>query len=159
MSEPVPIKYPYKGNVRWAFFKWADIPDANDKSRVYLRRLRVLQTPLFAIYLHWIYLPDRDRDPHDHPCNFWSFIVRGGYNELVFTHPHSRVGKEIQQRRFSLHKMPIEFAHRILTLKPNTITLCCFGRRRREWGFWTPAGFVNFNDYADAGRGADPFGA
>jgi hypothetical protein len=157
----VPVKHPYE-SVRWAFFKWADIADAKDEQRTYLRRLRIVQTPWGAIYLHWIYLPDDDRDPHDHPCNFWSFVVRGGYREVLY--PYVRVARDFSQRfndwrRWSLHKMPIEQAHRITHLEPGTITLVFFGRRQREWGFYTADGFVPFTEYARAGEGADPFGA
>jgi hypothetical protein len=36
------------------------------------------------MYVHWIYQPDDDRDPHDHPWPFVSFVIRGGYAERLF---------------------------------------------------------------------------
>lgn len=158
----VPVKHPYVGSIRWAFMRWADIPDGTDPGRTYLRRLRVLQTPRFAIYLHWIYLPDEDRDPHDHPCNFWSMVVRGGYTEQVY--PYVRVRRDFATkvktwRRGSVHKMPYDQAHRITHIRPGTVTLVAFGVRRQSWGFWTSDGFVPYTQYQRAGEGADPFGA
>lgn len=145
----IPVKYPYKGNVRWAFMKWADIESAIYPGEVYLRRLRILQTPWFAFYLHFIYEPDLDRDPHDHPCNFWALIVRGGYIERVFdaVRQGDYRSQILTQKRGSIHKMPIEYAHQIISLRPDTITLCFFGRRQRRWGFWTSNGFVDYETY------------
>jgi len=135
---------------RWAFWKWFDIPDRNDPSQVYLRRLRVFQTPWLAMYVHWIFLPDGARAPHDHPWNFWSLILRGGYSEMFYPYPHVARDLHMHARewnRWSWHKMPRESAHNILTLQPGTITLVFTGKRRRVWGFWTDDGFVPFNEY------------
>jgi hypothetical protein len=155
MTEPyVPVKYPYVGGISWAFLKWADIEDANDPNRVYLRRLRVLQTPWFAWYIHWIYLSDKDRDPHDHPFAFWSFILRGGYEERLYPiepgvgltdgHYHKR-----RWLPMSWHKMPQNLAHMITDLYPGTITMIFAGRKQEagRWGFYTPA-YVNYKEYS-----------
>jgi hypothetical protein len=157
----VPVRWPYKGDVRWAFLKWADIESAIYPGYVYLRRLRIFQTPWFALYLHFIYEPDLDRDPHDHPCNFWSLIVRGGYKERVYKwlHDHDHTPTHNRWNRWTLHYMPVAWAHQITDLVPGTITLCWFGRRSRRWGFWTSAGFVPSEDYARTGTAPDPFGA
>lgn len=146
----VPVKHPYVGGTRWNFMKWADIPDARDINRVYLRRLRVLQTPRFAIYLHFIYLPDEDRDPHDHPFNFWSFVVRGGYSERLWrigSIPKPWQARTKTWRAGSLHRMGIDQSHMIDSLLPGTITLVLAGRKQKDWGFWTQHGYVSWRDY------------
>lgn len=159
----VKVKYPYRTDVRWAFLKWGDIPDTEDPKRVYLRRLRIFQTPWFAFYLHFIYLPD-DQAPHDHPCNFWSLILRGGYTERFYRDPglfeRSRFyGPSSPETftvrnwtRWTVHGTPTSAAHRITVLEPRTISLCLFGRRRRDWGFWTQDGFVPQKVYREAKR-------
>lgn len=154
------VKYPYVGNIRWAFFKWADIESAFFPGHVYLRRLRIFQTPWFALYLHFIYEPDLDRDPHDHPCNFWAWIVRGGYKEDVYYWGPARIPRTQVWRRFSIHKMPVIAAHQIRELHGKTVTLCWFGRRQRQWGFWTPEGFVDQVTYRKLHKNtsSDPFG-
>ncbi len=151
-ANDIPIKYPYKGGTRWNFMQWADIPDARNPHAVYLRRLRIIQTPWFAFYLHWIFKTDEDRDPHDHPFVFWSFIVRGGYTERLwrivpggvrYTQSYDR-----RWNRFSLHKMDQQTAHMIQTIQPGTITLVMAGKKtgNGRWGFYTP-GFVRWQDY------------
>src|SRR5262249_52489700 len=133
---------------RWAFMRWADIESAQQPGRVYLRRLRIIQTPWAALYLHFIFEADYDRHPHDHPCNFWSLVLRGGYTEQVYTMSENLYFNEVTwRRRWSIHKMPIEAAHRITVLAPRTVTLCLFGRRQRNWGFWTEGGFVEWQEY------------
>lgn len=140
---------------RWSVLRVFDIPDKNDPSRVYLKRLRILQTPWFGFYIHWVYLPDSDRDPHDHPWTFWSFVARGGYTEVLTDreHPlHLRTHK-----RWSLHQMPTDKAHKISTLLGPTITVLLVGRRKRDWGFWTEDGWVPWREYNAAENGPDPF--
>lgn len=148
-TKQVPVKHPYIGGTRWAFMKWADIPDARDESLVYLRRLRIVQTPWFAIYLHFIYNSDEDRDPHDHPFFFNSFVVRGGYIERLFTNPRRGLDKFVTQRhaRWSMHSMPLQSAHIITDLEPDTTTLVFCGPKTKDWGFWTPEGFVPWQEY------------
>lgn len=153
MSTDVPIKYPYIGGTRWNFLTWADIPDARNPKMAYLRRLRILQTPWFALYLHWIFKTDDDRDPHDHPFVFRSFIVRGGYTERLW---HIAPGKmrsircfDRRWNRFSWHKMDQRHAHMIQTIVPGTITFIVAGPKRENgrWGFYTERGFIPWKDY------------
>jgi hypothetical protein len=152
----VPVKYPYIGGTRWNFMKWADIPDARDIKRVYLRRLRILQTPWFALYLHFIYMPDEDRDPHDHPFSFKSLIVRGGYTEQVWPTCDCKIGKHLLGReeisartwkRGSIHRTSRNVAHMITTLKPGTITLVWAGAKKQEWGFYPGGLFEPWQSY------------
>lgn len=149
ITRNVPVKYPYVGGTRWNFMTWADIPDARDESRVYLRRLRVLQTPWFAIYLHFIFQSDQDRDPHDHPFVFRSLVVRGGYTETLFPDPEHAKGvtKDLTHRRWLWHKMPLRAAHMITDLKADTVTLVFCGAKVKDWGFWTDAGYVPWAQY------------
>lgn len=138
---------------RWAFMQTLDILAKDDSGDVYLHRLRILQTPFFAFYLHDLNLPDSDRDPHDHPWNFTSIILRGGYTEEVFDNQYEclegayRKPRRNTWKRWSIHKMTTEKAHRILTVEPKTVSLVIVGRRKRDWGFWTSQGWVAWQDY------------
>jgi hypothetical protein len=125
--------------------RWFEVPDARNPERVYLRRLRLIQTPWFGLYLHWIYAPDRDRDPHDHPWWFASWVLRGGYVEDVWT---TRLRwRQHVRGRFSVHHMLTHHAHAIKSIEPGTITAVLVGPRCREWGFWTPEGWVHWRRY------------
>jgi len=151
------VKYPYIGGTRWNFMKWADIPEARDRRYVYLRRLRIVQTPWFAVYLHWIMQPDEDRDPHDHPFAFWSLIVRGGYTERVWRvlrgqtllHAIDHGYTHNVWSRWSWHKMDQDHAHMVSHLQPGTITLVVAGPKRANgrWGFYTSDGFIAWKPY------------
>jgi hypothetical protein len=146
MTAPA-VKYEYRSTVRWAFMQWADIPDAQDPSRVYLRRLRILQVPMFALYLHFIYVPDGDRDPHNHPMNFWSFVIRGAYFEQRYRRDGSHIGTRLR-RRGTLAHTTIDDFHRIASIRRSpTITLLFVGKRSQSWGFLTPDGYVDKLEY------------
>lgn len=140
------VKYPYVGSIRWAFFRWADIESAAYPGKVYLRRLRLVQCPLFAIYVHWIYQRDDDQDPHNHPMNFWSLILKGGYIE------HRWAGGFLgtrQRRRWSAAHTTMDTYHRIVALfERPTVTLLLVGKRSKSWGFLLPDGtHVDYREY------------
>lgn len=136
-----------EAGARWAFMRRFTIYK-NDA--IYLDRLRIVQTPWFGVYLHRIEQPDLDRDPHDHPWSFASCVLRGGYTEQF--HPAPLVHRDLhvstrRWSRWSWHRMDVTAAHRIRAVDPRTVTLVLVGRRRRDWGFHTEAGFVGWRDY------------
>lgn len=139
---------PTKGG-RWALWLWQDImcTDNRDLDALYLKRLRIIQTPWFALYLHHILEADHDPDPHDHPFNFWSLVLRGGYFERLYPGRESRDSSVVHYWPMSFHKMSKYAAHRITDIRPNTWTLIFVGRRTQDWGYWTMDGFVQFAEY------------
>lgn len=136
---------------RWAFNERFLIGAENPAGPM-LERWRLVQTPWFGIYVHFIYREDLDRDPHDHPWNFFSIVLRGVYEEertADIRRPH-----KVDLRRFTdsswlnrMHFFPLRSAHRIIWVMPGTVTLCIVGRKRRDWGFWTSYGWVEYRDY------------
>jgi hypothetical protein len=130
----------------WALGRRFDIMDANDPTQLYLRRWRLIQTPWFALYLHKVLLPDDDRHMHDHPYNFSSLVLRGGYKEVVDYGDGWSWGRS--HKAGSIHHMKAEWLHKIVSLKRvPTWTLLFVGRRRRTWGFWTENGWVAWHNY------------
>lgn len=127
----------------WAFWRWFNILDPYGD--LYLRRLYVIATPWFSVMIHWIVAPDPDRDPHDHPWSFYSFIWRGGYYEWVY--PQDGRKQLHRHERWSGHLMRAEGVHKIEEVEEGTITVVITGPRRREWGFSTPGGWVHYKDY------------
>ena len=140
----------------WGVWKWIVIPDRSDPESDYLRRLQLIQTPWGGVQLHWILLPDTDRDMHDHPRTFLSFIVRGGYEEEYVKVAEGKVVDPLvlsaTRTRLSLHRVTRGIAHRITSVRPGTVTLVAKGPFRREWGFYTPEGFVSWRDYGSEVR-------
>lgn len=125
------------GRSRFGFMEYHEIADIMDESSVYLRRWYILRTPWFGVYLHNILRPDTDRHLHDHPWNFWSFVLKGGYTESV-PDRMSRWGLHRLRiwERWSVHRLRATDSHRIVHLLPHTWTLILVGRRQRDWGFW-----------------------
>lgn len=150
-----------KSSPRWALFKSFDVFAKDGTEDVYLHRLRIVQTPWFGLYVHDLNLPDADPDPHDHPWNFWSLVLRGGYSEEIHYDPlktkvtvnngTSRVTYNRRWNRMTLHGMGRQYAHRITSVLPKTKTLVFVGRRSGEWYFWTDSGPVLWSDYIKPG--------
>lgn len=120
---------------------------------LYLWRLRIFECPLFGIYLHKIYRPDRDRDLHDHPWPFMSFILRGAYIEEHFC-PGTLCGPGRHTNRIFVKwfnwKKKATDAHRISSILgcgDPVWTLVLRGRRQRNWGFYTEDGWVPNEEY------------
>lgn len=138
---------------RWAFLEGLDIGADGDP---YLDRLRIIQTPLFGIYLHHIHRPDRDPDPHDHPWGFASVVLAGWYRELVWPDKKNRGDfGERWRNRWSLGRLNRRAAHIITDIGGPLWTLVLTGPRRGDWGFWTPAGCVGWREYVSKAVG-DP---
>ena len=165
--------------IRWAFMRKYEIPDVEHPEQTYLRRWRVIQTPLFALYLHHILLPDGDRDLHDHPYPFASLTLKGGYTEErvqldterwirggqgyvserrvvadFIKRPDPQVREEtvlVTHRPGRLNFVPTTAAHRIRfhRAEGGTWSLMFVGPRTRTWGFWTAEGFVPHPEYHD----------
>lgn len=126
------------GRTNWAIMASFDI---SCDDGLYLRRLRIIQTPWFGVYLHEMHAPDADRDLHDHPYDFYSVILKGGYWEQVNETPaedYSTVRDTVGGwPRWSGHLMKKTWAHRIINLiEVPTYTLVFVGKRTRDWGFW-----------------------
>lgn len=134
---------------KWAFNATMLIRCTNDEP--YLFRRRIIQTPWFGVYLHDIFEPDTDQDPHDHPWTFWSFVVRGEYTEQLHLIPHVDLSVARLQawKRWSLHRMDRATAHRIVSAAPNLRTLIFVGKRHKDWGFFTQpwGGWVPWQEY------------
>lgn len=154
---PPDIKYPYKASVNWSFMQIMDIEDSINPNKTYLRRLILFKTPLCAVYIHWIYTPDRDRDMHNHPMNFWSWVIKGGYLERRMTMlsikgfpvkmPSAVMTRE--RKRWSIARTVKTDFHSITNLSKTwpTVTVLFCGRRTQDWGFITNEGFVDQTTY------------
>ena len=115
-----------------------------------LRWWMIPRNSFFNVYLHKFLRDDIDRALHDHPWTSLSLVLRGGYYEITdkgkrWYGPASLIFRSATHR------------HRIVLPKPGrpAWTLFMTGRKRREWGFWCPQGFVPWRDFVaadDAGR-------
>lgn len=97
----------------------------------------------YRIHIFW--RGDRDIHPHDHPNDFWTFPLRG-YWEDVFD-PRDGRRRLNYVKPFRWHFRPAEYAHRVLGATRHArwipdhftggfITLVKEGPEKRRWGFW-----------------------
>lgn len=144
----VPIQH--GASRHWAWLVRYMIPD--EEGDDYVRRLRIVQTPWFGIYLHDIIAPD-EQDLHDHPWWFMGVILRGGYAEEVAETraPFADVRHRVR-RRWSIAQVRLDECHRITYVMENTRTLILVGPRVRDWGFYTEDGWVFWKDYQRLGK-------
>lgn len=109
----------------------------------------ILRTPWGTLRLHRILREDTDRDLHDHPFDFASLVVSGGYVEV--SRGTSR-GLVVRVRRpGSVARRRAEDAHAIREVFPGTWTLVLSGAYRRKWGYTTAQGWVYWRDYHGVG--------
>lgn len=141
-------------SARWAFMEKFAVPDYDRPDRNYLTRWRLIQTPWFGIYLHRFDGPDPRPTLHDHPWNFRSLVLLGGYEEaLTYAEgPPGLHGSWAQRRAGRWNRKHAEDTHTITELwRVPTWTLMLVGRRRREWGYVDPDGtWTRFDLHAHA---------
>lgn len=93
-------------------------------------------------YLHWLCV-DTNEKPHNHPWDFESTILRGGYTEQVFwLNEHDELQSETRTYRagdVNISKRS-EF-HRVIEVEPNTLThiICGQASEGNAWAFLDPA--------------------
>jgi hypothetical protein len=125
--------------------------DAADGRR-YMTRYYLARTRRYSVRLHRLWTSDPGRDLHDHPWDYTSCILSGGYRE---TTPD---GTAEYQAPAILHR-PAEWLHRLDLLDGAPVwTLVATGPVRRTWGFSTAAGWQAWHDYEGAGDIGDERG-
>jgi hypothetical protein len=109
-----------------------------------MHRYTLFKCKWFRIFLHNIVANDADPH-HDHPWDFVSFILKGGYFDTNLATPYPtpsnwrKPGSIIRHKAEDAHKIEL----RNISGGPGTTkeyvpawSLVIAGRTRREWGFW-----------------------
>ena len=131
---------------RYKLWHRFNVPDTENPSEDYLRRIYFIECPLFSILLHRLGGPDRSLDMHDHPWSFVSIILRNSYLEMYETWSNRVDARFVNWVNFKRLTTP----HRIVALeypdRPCWTLLFC-GPRSRDWGFHTKRGWVLYTKY------------
>lgn len=140
---------------RWGFLSGIDIGADGDP---YLDRLRLIETPWFAVFLHHIHRPDKDPDPHDHPWWFASVVISGQYVDEFW--PDKRnpdVSYHRYHGRWILRCLSRKSAHLIKDIEGPLWTLVVTGRSygSESWGFWVDGKGVQWRVYISANGGQE----
>jgi hypothetical protein len=114
------------------------------------------------VRLHHIVTKDYDHHLHDHPFDFWSLVLTGGYIEVqpltrgpcFYQPPGSYVTDDLREEVRPRYRYAGSLAfvracdrHRIVSVLPNTWTLVFASPLRQWWGFYTPVGKIHWRDY------------
>ena len=103
-------------------------------------------------YLHVFHRPDGDPWAHDHPFDFGSLVLWGGYTEMAWTgETLGRFNYRLNRHQIepylvpthrgwlSWRRVPAEHVHTITALdRTPTVTLVLRGPKRRDWSFHVP---------------------
>lgn len=117
----------------------------------YLTVITFWSTKLKNYCLHWFHRGDEDPDCHDHPFDFSSLILWGGYRE------YAPDGTFIMRGFLSFARHEATHKHRVELLGKRCLTLCVKTKPYREWGFWPDHGkrFVHWRKYI-VDKGMEP---
>lgn len=104
-----------------------------------------------GLYIH-LFIGDDTADTHDHPKRFTSIGLWGSYTEEViedvgFATRH----RIIQYKAPWFRRFGPDHRHRLTLDSTFCWTLVKVGREVRDWGFYTPSGWVDWRDYEPHG--------
>jgi hypothetical protein len=98
---------------------------------------RVLQNFGIAVRVHEILSSDYDRSPHNHPWDYWTLILSGGYEEHEYTDDGHYVashwrgpGTFLRKRAESMHRLEIR------PYGDPVVTLFVTFKQTNKWGFY-----------------------
>jgi hypothetical protein len=124
---------------------------------LHFKRWRIIETPWFNIYIHKICQSDKDKDPHDHPWNYRTIILKGAYKEMLCqTYEDTSTGESIRRihrisvkefHRWNSVKRKWYDGHKIELISAPVWTLVITGKHRGVWGYITDKGWVDSLTY------------
>jgi len=110
---------------------------------LHFRRYRILETPIFNIYIHKIYKHDEDDHLHSHPWSMLVFVLDGSYAEEV-----KGEEKLVLARMYSFRYRSVKMFHKIKKLfEPVVTTLVFTFGKKVAWGYDVDGKFVDHESY------------
>lgn len=111
-----------------------------DGDSAYMTRYSLPRIGPLRLAVHVFHRSDAD-DLHDHPWAFMSIVLWRGYIEQTDS------GRKRKWPGMILFRKA-EHRHRVELIDgKKSVTLVAFGKRWRDWGFWTPLGWKQFEQY------------
>lgn len=123
-----------------------EIPDRTDPDQIYIKRYHTADKQENASwFLHNIKLPDRDRNPHNHPYSWQLSILLGApYTEEYFDLRYGMETRTKRRRVRFFNWIPGNRYHKITELHGDVWTIFIHGPKHgKSWGFWTEIGHVH----------------
>ena len=118
---------------------------------LHFKRWAIIECKWFNIYIHYIGHSDMDKHPHNHPWEFTTFILKGGYvskNYFPFPLITNSVIKYTQEcLPLDRVKGSIDIYHKIRLIRP-TYTLVFTGPRiNNDWGYLVDGKHIDAEEY------------
>lgn len=139
----------------------------HENGSLYMGRWALFETRWLSARVHYIASADDDRALHDHPWNFVSLVLQGGYVEARPRSVEPCFGEVVQpapmgessvvraeqvdmtcRRAGALAFRHATDRHRVVAVQRGTYTLFVYGPARQWWGFYTPEGKIHWQDFA-----------
>lgn len=99
-------------------------------------------TGYWSARLHHINREDHDRELHNHPFNYRTFVVRGWYDEVYLNAQGAEVTRRISAGQTADSNGTF---HRIARVSPGGVwTVFVMGKNTGKWGFRVPKGHGRF---------------
>jgi hypothetical protein len=118
----------------------------HEKSVHYEANKEVKSKLPFRLFVHRFSQPDQDRNLHNHPWEFFvSLIIKGGYSEVKSSDSHTVWLNNYRAPSFnfvSKHEY-----HKIVYVKPGTITVVFSWGKGRKWGFLSNGRHIPWKEY------------
>lgn len=110
----------------------------------------------YTIRVHHFLRADKERDRHNHPWPFRTFIAKGWYDEEAALWRGPGLPREEINTRVSAgdtYARSVMDAHRVVKVSDGGVwTIVITGKKRRPWGFYVGAQcekWVDADDYAE----------
>lgn len=139
-------------------FERQDVYDQSGDGSVYLRRWFIYkhknpEKMTRRLMLHKFYRGDVDIDHHDHPWDFTSLILKGGYWEESFRNVETGKAAMTWYKPLSLIRRAADWAHRVVLPEGQTCwTLVMTSPKKRSWGFYTVNGWCPWRRYVNGDK-------
>lgn len=128
----------------------------NKQGLVYKQELVLKRDPKTeTLKILWWFLPDDDRDPHNHPWDFVSQIKSGGYSERRWTQnvDGTYSVSDHAYRAGDTNVVPKGVFHMVTAVEPDTTTFLTCGpaTENNEWWYLDSATLKTYKAEADPG--------
>lgn len=125
---------------------------------LYMGRYSLFETTHLSARVHNIVTPDSDKVAHDHPWNFFSVVLCGGYTEYrprqdtpCWKRDGSEMMYNVRRNAGSIAFRRATDRHLITAVDPDTWTLFIYGRFQNDWGHYLPTGKMHWREYLQSG--------
>ena len=122
--------------------------------KLYLKRYYLLPGTK-KLKVHQILESDKDRHLHNHPWDFTTILLSGGYDEERMNNANGDIYTERHTAPCVLHRTANDY-HRLTLIdgKP-VVSLVFTSKKYQNWGFWTEDGHVDHEEYLGVGKVLD----